>query len=410
MSKHVTYLVRTEPYTYLVRRRYTDFVWLRDTLQKRYIGMLIPSLPPKTYQSGTQTSTSLIKNRMRMLGLFLEQLIQIPYVRGDPSVLAFLSVQNEKEFEAAKTATAIPDLFTDTSAGAIKWRDALRSATIPHNGQRVLMDFISQLEYLEGHLKKLVTATRNLSITAQAKRQSMESLCGTFQEWSKTETEFGNASKFEYPNKSSGIMARVLNSSATTLEGWGKVLSFEPTIIESVVYAGVTYLNQQVDAFKNLIKLRDASIRDLEKADKSLAVKKAERESTGNGDKPVSGGVFSFSSKSETLNEAIAREEQEVRAKRRSVEAMARALFFSEIDRFNQDRQTTMESAMACLAASELMVSTKSAKLFAAFFTNMKLDSGEWSTKAKDVLSLQDQVDLQFEDSGNLSGSTGSVG
>jgi len=398
MSKHVTYLVRTEPYTYLVRRRYTDFVWLRETLQKRYIGMLLPSLPPKTYQSGTQTTTSHIKNRMRMLGLFLEYLVQIPYVRGDPSVLAFLSVQNEQEFDAAKAATAIADLFTDTSAGAIKWRDALRSATIPHNGQRVLMDFITQLEYLEGHLKKLVTATKQLSLTASAKRQSMENLCTSFQDWGKTETEFGNASKFEYPNKSSGDMTKVLNSSASTLEGWGKVLSFEPTIIESVVYAGVTYLNQQVEAFKNLIKLRDASIRDLEKADKALAVKKAERESSGNGDKAVSGSVFSFSSKSETLNDSIAREEQEVRAKRRSVEAMARALFFSEIDRFNKDRQNTMESAMACLSASELMVSTKNAKLFAAFFTSMKLDSSEWSTRAKDVLSLQDQVDLHFDE------------
>jgi len=335
---------------------------------------------------------------MRMLGLFLEYLVQIPYVRGDPSVLAFLSVQNEQEFDAAKAATAIADLFTDTSAGAIKWRDALRSATIPHNGQRVLMDFITQLEYLEGHLKKLVTATKQLSLTASAKRQSMENLCTSFQDWGKTETEFGNASKFEYPNKSSGDMTKVLNSSASTLEGWGKVLSFEPTIIESVVYAGVTYLNQQVEAFKNLIKLRDASIRDLEKADKALAVKKAERESSGNGDKAVSGSVFSFSSKSETLNDSIAREEQEVRAKRRSVEAMARALFFSEIDRFNKDRQNTMESAMACLSASELMVSTKNAKLFAAFFTSMKLDSSEWSTRAKDVLSLQDQVDLHFDE------------
>ena len=102
MSKHITYLVRTEPYTYLVRRRYSDFVWLRETLQKRFIGMLIPSLPPKTYQSGTGTTTSHVKNRMRMLGIFLEYLIQIPYVRGDPSVLAFLSVQNEQEFDAAK--------------------------------------------------------------------------------------------------------------------------------------------------------------------------------------------------------------------------------------------------------------------------------------------------------------------
>lgn len=68
MSKHITYLIRTEPYTYLVRRRYTDFVWLREVLQKRYIGMLLPSLPPKTYQStgsGNSSTSGLVKVRRR---------------------------------------------------------------------------------------------------------------------------------------------------------------------------------------------------------------------------------------------------------------------------------------------------------------------------------------------------------
>ena len=105
MSKHVTYLVRTEPYTYLVRRRYSDFVWLRETLQRRFIGMLLPSLPPKAYAGGrssTSDKSSHIKHRMRMLGLFLQNLVEIPFVRGDASVLAFLSVQNEGEFETAR--------------------------------------------------------------------------------------------------------------------------------------------------------------------------------------------------------------------------------------------------------------------------------------------------------------------
>jgi hypothetical protein len=48
MSKYVTYLLRTEPYGYLVRRRFSDFCWLRETLQRRYVGMLIPSLPKKS--------------------------------------------------------------------------------------------------------------------------------------------------------------------------------------------------------------------------------------------------------------------------------------------------------------------------------------------------------------------------
>lgn len=139
-------------------------------------------------------------------------------------MLAFLSVQNESEFDAAKTATAIPDLFSDTSAGAIKWRDALRSATIPHNGQRVLMDFINQLEYLEGHLKKLVAATKTLSERATAKRASMDALADVFQEWGKTEMEFSNSSKFEYPNKTGQVMSKLLNTSHDKLKGWSKVL------------------------------------------------------------------------------------------------------------------------------------------------------------------------------------------
>ena len=166
-----------------------------------------------------------------------------------------------------------------------------------------------------------------------------------------------------------------------------------------MVYAALCFLQQQVEAFKSLIKVRDAAIRDLERSDKALNTKKAEKEVSGDGDKPVSSGVFSFGAKGETLNEAIEREEQEVRTKRRGVEAMARALFFSEIDRFNENRVEQMQAAMACLSASELMVGKKNAKLFGAFFGSMGLDSGEWREKAKAVLSVQEQVeDLQFED------------
>jgi len=78
MNKHVNYLVRTEPYTYLVRRRYSDFVWLRETLVSRYVGLLVPSLPPKTFtQAKSNDGSNHVKQRMRMLGLFLEKLVEV---------------------------------------------------------------------------------------------------------------------------------------------------------------------------------------------------------------------------------------------------------------------------------------------------------------------------------------------
>jgi len=148
-----------------------------------------------------------------------------------------------------------------------------------------------------------------------------------------------------------------------------------------------------------MIKLRDATIRDLQKSERSLNSKKEEREKNGgDGSKPSGGSVFSFGSGGESLADAIDREEQEVRGKRRSVEAMARSLFFSEIDRFNEDRRTTIESAMGCLAASETMVAKKSGKVFTQFFSSTGLDCNEWSQKAKDVLALQESVaDLNID-------------
>ena len=102
---------------------------------------------------------------------------------------------------------------------------------------------------------------------------------------------------------------------------------------------------------------------------------------------------FGFGGKTETLDDAIEREEEEVANKRRNVEAMARAMFFSEIDRFNEERRLVMTTAFAQLNASELMVAKKSQANFEMFFTNMGLDAGEESQKAKDVLALAEAVD-----------------
>jgi len=94
-----------------------------------------------------------------MLHLFLEKIVAIPYLRGDESVLAFLSVQQQNEWEQAQQVTSVPSLWNSSSKGSANWRDALRSAEIPHNGARILMDFITQLDYMDGHLKKLVSTS-----------------------------------------------------------------------------------------------------------------------------------------------------------------------------------------------------------------------------------------------------------
>tara|TARA_B110000305_G_C19363072_1_gene600450 strand:- start:423 stop:1136 length:714 start_codon:yes stop_codon:yes gene_type:complete len=206
---------------------------------------------------------------------------QIPYLRGDDSVLAFLSVQTEKDWEQAQQVTAQPNLWNSASQGSIKWREALRSAEIPHNGLRILMDFITQLDYMEGHLKKMVNDANKFAATAQAKKNDLVAFNSNFAEWAKTETEFGNGAKFEYPNKDSEQMGKLMRGSTDALNGWASVSGVEPTIIDNVVCAFLAFQLQQVESFKALIRDKDAALRELQKNEKVLATKKEERDKKG---------------------------------------------------------------------------------------------------------------------------------
>ena len=72
MSSTQTYAVVTSPTETNVRRRYSDFVWLRHLLSARYIGVLLPCLPAKKFIGGS--SAEFIQTRMRALGIFLTRI------------------------------------------------------------------------------------------------------------------------------------------------------------------------------------------------------------------------------------------------------------------------------------------------------------------------------------------------
>ena len=52
LNPTVYYKVTVSDMDGFVRRRYSDFEWLQDLLQSRFVGMVIPPLPPKIVGSG----------------------------------------------------------------------------------------------------------------------------------------------------------------------------------------------------------------------------------------------------------------------------------------------------------------------------------------------------------------------
>jgi hypothetical protein len=207
----VVYTVKTEPQKYIVRRRYNDFAWLRDTLAATYEGLFIPSIPATTVfgknalsmGSKTDVNGDFVKNRMQQLQLFMHQLCRIPFLRTDPSLHSFLSVQNEKEF---KQITEAPVNVTNgggadnwTNVGLNMWIKLVDHTVInPLTAERLVGDFKRQLDLLAHRLNQVDSECRVAGKKAVLCAAAMGALSEHVAAWAGTEGDLVDPQKNEY--------------------------------------------------------------------------------------------------------------------------------------------------------------------------------------------------------------------
>uniref|UniRef100_A0A7S3YTV3 PX domain-containing protein n=2 Tax=Lotharella globosa TaxID=91324 RepID=A0A7S3YTV3_9EUKA len=83
-----------------VRRRFSDFVWLRDTLAKCFPGVLLPPLPPKKLLGNM--NEAFIKSRCVKLQIFMERLISRMHFISQSLPFKIFVTKVGEEFKAEK--------------------------------------------------------------------------------------------------------------------------------------------------------------------------------------------------------------------------------------------------------------------------------------------------------------------
>ena len=101
-STIAVYHVKTLPFNWIVKRKYTDFVWLRTLLIKMYPGIPIPPLPGKTMKS---LDEKLVSRRKGYFESFLAEVMSFPDLKASKYLTDFLSIQDEKQFKLKVKAT-----------------------------------------------------------------------------------------------------------------------------------------------------------------------------------------------------------------------------------------------------------------------------------------------------------------
>ena len=86
---------------WIVQRRYSDFIWLRDILRKVFPLELTPPLPAKKIGS-RRFEMDFVSKRMNNLNIFLNKVLKNETFKTSDALVCFLSIQDRERFEDKK--------------------------------------------------------------------------------------------------------------------------------------------------------------------------------------------------------------------------------------------------------------------------------------------------------------------
>ena len=97
---YITFLVKTKPLKLEVRRRFSDFEWLREILMNQYINCIIPPIYKKSYFMGLDDYV--VSKRVRVLQKFISEILAHPLLRNSQIFYDFISIKDKNEFSNKK--------------------------------------------------------------------------------------------------------------------------------------------------------------------------------------------------------------------------------------------------------------------------------------------------------------------
>ena len=101
-KSYVTYLITTSCLNLKVRRRYSDFDWLRQMMQNLYMYNVIPTTPRKNKLGTDKFGEPFLQKRMRTLEKFLNYSLMNPIIKSSQLFYDFISIEKDTDFQKKK--------------------------------------------------------------------------------------------------------------------------------------------------------------------------------------------------------------------------------------------------------------------------------------------------------------------
>lgn len=383
----VTYNLQSTWNTAGVRRRYSDFEWLREVLKYRFHGLAIPMLPEKKLIGNK--GAEFVEERMRGLCSFMINLVQNPYLRNDHTVKLFMTVEDTGagEWEQSKKAVGGGEgAHPSANPGLNRWFGVLRQLSLPSEADTAcasLLGHISEIETSIGAFLATVAKYSTLAAEMATVVTDMHRTIGVV-ETTSTDTLASLPSFLVETREQAGAFSSIAAKLGSAMGSLEDVVKFNTNEINVFLVDPLAKELTRIGALKELLSTREAAAKDHQAA--FVRQDKIETEKQG----WIAKGK---PDKAEKLEPQLAAAQQAVKACRERMDDVTKGLIHVEARRLGTVRNEKFTKILGQYAALCMASLTKNYQSWVTFLSQMGLEENDMVAAARDTLSTSSADD-----------------
>ena len=258
----MTYLISTFPVSYKVRRRYSDFTWLRTALQTHFPGNIIPAMPKRNRFGVDPFSDQFVSKRSRGLDKFLNYLTKDPIIKSSQLFFDFLYIGAEVDFNSKKKVYEKVKPVSDVQ----EFREEKENVNL-----LVTEEKEGYLENIKDNSNININLLKKLNISFKLLFDEMNNVINRMDEISKTWEQIYKASEKYFDNNTT---CESYKQMSTLFKTWSNVLKEQNNIVNVDIREHFKFIRKNFASMKDLANSIDTHKYNYQKSVKNLMSKK----------------------------------------------------------------------------------------------------------------------------------------
>ena len=243
-KNYVVYQVQTEPFGWIVERRYSDFDLLRKLLQKYFPSFNVPPLPDKK-MGNKRFTQKFIEKRMKFLSLFINNVVQSESFKASEILYSFLSYEDRGKFDSKfkEYQTTTPNPYVEE----YKTLDGIITISLDEKNERYFKNINKYFSLQETILEKTNYNLKMLNHNMNVVCELLKVIQKNFEVLHVLNTRV----------MMKPTITKTYEEIGCFFKNWGRVLTKQKDLIKNHIKDFFKYVNLEGKAYSELITRRE---------------------------------------------------------------------------------------------------------------------------------------------------------